>query len=185
MFDFEYRNLAHVPRWVIASTIKTQSVAEHTFFVVLYTYQLAKWLGMDVEDRFHLLVMAIMHDVPEYVTGDMPGPVKRMVVDKDKLNEYEGRIYKGLDLTVNISVAEKQVIKAADLIDECFFLRGELNMGNKTVMLQLENAMSRMERAICKLVQPGPDRVRLLNAINQQLHRGTFAIPINDDDLAS
>ena len=42
-----YRDMAHVPRWVIARTHRRQSVAEHSYFVALYARQIAIEIGYD------------------------------------------------------------------------------------------------------------------------------------------
>tara|TARA_Y100000034_G_scaffold113659_1_gene148917 strand:+ start:354 stop:842 length:489 start_codon:yes stop_codon:yes gene_type:complete len=64
--------LSHVPRWCIVDTIKEQSVAEHSFNVACLIIEFKKYIK--VPDG--LIERAILHDVDEAQTGDIPSPYK-------------------------------------------------------------------------------------------------------------
>ena len=89
MFEHEYRDMAFVPRWAILRTIKNQSVAEHSYFVALYSEQICSTLGLTMEQTGCVLSYALLHDVAETFLGDIPGPSKREIVDKAKYEKFE------------------------------------------------------------------------------------------------
>src|SRR5690606_20843295 len=74
-----------VVRWQIVRVLKGQSVAEHSFNVALIALELADRLKVD---RGEVLHYAILHDLPEVLTGDIPTPTKR-VIGKDLLDNFE------------------------------------------------------------------------------------------------
>jgi putative nucleotidyltransferase with HDIG domain len=145
MFEREYRDLAFVPRWGIARTIRTQSVAEHSFYVAIYAEQLGYWLGFDEGFLAHA---ALYHDIDECFMSDIPGPVKRNISDKEKMGAYRfSETQRRFGPQLILSDEIKSIIKCADLLDECFFLTDEIELGNKSVTPFLVNSMERLNRA--------------------------------------
>lgn len=94
---------SHVKRWHIVETSKRQSVAEHSFNVILFAQHIAQLEGIDPTS---LVLYAVQHDLDEVVTGDVPTPVKIAVT--------------GRKLTVANRVAE--LVKIADYLDAIHFL---------------------------------------------------------------
>jgi 5'-deoxynucleotidase YfbR-like HD superfamily hydrolase len=87
-----------------------------------------------------LLRAALIDDSPEAATGDIPGPAKRMLMDKWHSDEVEFQYvrtrfpddvlyWKAAKLQPEI----KTLIKAADLIEEIMFLQTEKQLGNRNV----------------------------------------------------
>lgn len=79
MFEVEFRLFSEVRRW---ATIRNsgQKLAEHSFFVALYADQIATlidWQG----DRGALMLHALLHDIDELITGDIPGNWKRKAAE--------------------------------------------------------------------------------------------------------
>lgn len=167
MFEREYRELSTVPRWTIIRTIQKQNVAEHSFYVALYAGQVAdliKWPG----PRAVLLDIALRHDLEEVYMSDIPGPSKRaMVHDVDKYQqrcESEnvrrfGEDYKNRTMMFwNLPDVEDQVraiIKVADLLDECFFLATDHQLGNRSTQMVFEKSLMRLQGAVEKLPLTG------------------------------
>lgn len=157
MFEREYREMSFVPRWTIVRTIKPQNIAEHTFYVTLYAGQIAdliEWKG----DRAALLDAALRHDLEETYMSDIPGPSKRKVVhDIDQyhemthtynLDQFGDDFYKRGVVSDSECAAINSIIKVADLLDECFFLATEMQLGNKSLNNVMENSRLRLHRAI-------------------------------------
>ena len=89
--------LNEVPRWSVIPVIKPQSVAEHTFGVMV----MMEWL-CNTEPVFNFatnqpdaLRIALWHDSMEAVTGDMPSPTKK--IDYDPKMSQESKIVKIAD----------------------------------------------------------------------------------------
>lgn len=70
--------LVDVKRWVVIKTSRTQSVAEHSFAVAIIAMELSERLSNGkVGNMAELLWWALVHDVPETLTGDVDGKFKR------------------------------------------------------------------------------------------------------------
>ncbi len=80
--SFDIRNLPFagtVTRWHSVNCHRYPSVAEHSCLVALYAREIASRVlpDMSAEDQVLLYELALMHDLSEVVTGDMPSPIKR------------------------------------------------------------------------------------------------------------
>lgn len=80
--QFDIRNLPFagtVTRWHSVNCHRYPSVAEHSCLVALYAREIAArvWPDLSAEDQVLLYELALMHDLSEVVTGDMPSPIKR------------------------------------------------------------------------------------------------------------
>lgn len=80
--QFDIRNLPFagtVTRWHSVNCHRYPSVAEHSCLVALYAREIAARVLPDLsaEDQVLLYELALMHDLSEVVTGDMPSPIKR------------------------------------------------------------------------------------------------------------
>lgn len=170
-FERELRDLAHVPRWSIARKIKTQSVAEHSFYVAVYADQLAKLCGWydqpehslagvglvppaypgDLK-RYGLVVCALWHDVEESFTGDIPGPFKRQVsgdlMQRVTLREAERRFFEYPRPDFSKTGQEMSaIIRVANILDEYFYLLGEKQMGNRANEAIIGSVDARLKKA--------------------------------------
>lgn len=185
MFNYRERMLSHVERWGTSPRLHRQSVADHSFYVVLYTDQLTGLLKWPHARRYKALHWATIHDAPEAVTGDIIGPLKRTVVNKKGLNEYEARVYDHLGADYyNHDASDWQVrdvVKAANLIDEVFYQTVEAMMGNKFFVTLVEYSKSRCVKALVKIglfddVWPMVEKELGLMEHGQDMEQ-------NDDDL--
>lgn len=138
MFEREYRELAHVPRWSTVRTIGRQSVAEHSYYVALYAMQTAgliQWRYPGEMDR--LVKDALCHDLEEFAFGDTPGPAKRYLFSKAaedqlKIGLFQSRFH-GWPITTSSNHGIREIIKFADCLDATMFLCGEYQLGNRTI----------------------------------------------------
>lgn len=82
--DFSIANVANasnVDRWNSVATFGRQSVAAHSWNVAMYCRYLAIAIAPDMtpEDTLLLNDIALIHDLPEAKTGDIPTPIKRVL----------------------------------------------------------------------------------------------------------
>ena len=124
------RNLAWVPRWVIMKRNRTQSVAEHSFFVALYSIDVAKIVELGVEFYPNLLQYALTHDMEEMITGDLPAPYKHAL--PSTAAPWIVRTWEALEAPISLvdNDVVRQIVKTADLIDSFLYLEEEVQMGN-------------------------------------------------------
>lgn len=166
MFESERRDLAWVPRWGIIRVNRRQSVAEHSYYVTCYGLEVARRLGWSTDNdtqRYLLVLYLLRHDESECLEGDIPGPIKRLCgFDSSKIRGLlEDRFGPAPVYTPEM----KAIKKTADLIDECFYLAGEMNSGNQAVDSSFNNASTRLERAIAELPGDGAEKVALLREL--------------------
>lgn len=189
MFTHIIRVLATVPRWGIVPTNRQQSVAEHSYYVSLYV---AEMLGMsafnhwDSDRKFAALRAALIHDAPEALMSDIPGPVKRRIRDEDAYHQFELELMGRLNYTDrhgyqwHTDEGIDALIKVADLIDEYFYLRMERLMGNGILERIIPEVQQRLHNALagCKDLAPSEREeimVHVLCAV-QDLDRGEIAV---------
>jgi len=88
----EVRDIAQIPRWAIIRTYRQQSVAEHSYFVALYTDWLGSLVGLDPDEHQYAVREALWHDIGERFSGDIPTPFKKAArVDESVVDEATGR----------------------------------------------------------------------------------------------
>lgn len=136
-----------VPRWTVVRTLNRDNIAIHQYFVTFYALQVARlvqWAG-PLSD---LMFVAMMHDIPETITGDQVSPVKREIIDEDKAAKYisdqmkarlpliEAQLEGIMEGMWGTSI--ERIVKVADKVDACIFLITEQRMGN-TVLEPLYN----------------------------------------------
>ena len=74
--------IGHVPRWTIIETSRSQTVAEHSYNVACLLLEFGKYTELE-EDMIEL---ALLHDIDESMTGDIPTPTKEEYFN-DEYNE--------------------------------------------------------------------------------------------------
>ena len=104
-----------VTRWHIVRTVRPQSLAEHTFDVVMIARAIAKIAGIDDYER---IKAALLHDLDEIVTGDIPTPTK----ERARENGWElNDLYKSITGR-EISEDETLIIQLADKLADLYWL---------------------------------------------------------------
>jgi 5'-deoxynucleotidase len=178
MFERELRDLSFVKRWSIVRTIRSQSVAEHTFFVAMYANDICAALGVDESIHLAVLQKALWHDVDEIFTGDIPGPAKRALCsDREsltaKLKEWKLKVFGILGHREGVAVTDIEhniihtILKAADELDAACEMATELQLGNNNVQ---ERVIPPLERGLTHLdllkdlLKVPEDRFKILRA---------------------
>lgn len=142
-FPSELRTADTVTRWNIVRTIKTQSIAEHSFFVAIYAYMIAETIGWK-GPRDYLLWLALTHDLEEIITADIVAPARKVIVDEDKAEDFIGaQLEKRMPSIMSAwySIEDridakyddeaKRIVACADRVEPTLFLTVEGRMGNK------------------------------------------------------
>lgn len=108
--------LSQVKRWPICSMMREQSVAEHSFNVMLIAQELVS--AVDDGDLYmEVLAYALAHDMDEVETGDIPSPFKR------RLRRECPAVVATLDGEPKASDTVRGIVKLADFLEAIYWLR--------------------------------------------------------------
>ncbi len=148
MLSGSCHRLSHVYRFSSYPVTRRESVAEHSYFVALYSYL----IGMDLIDCGHsidmgeLLSRALVHDLDESMTGDFLRYVKYSSDDlKNALNKVSVVMIKRMVNELGNYYAERhwaaakandlegEIIQVADLSSVISYVAEECKGGNKHV----------------------------------------------------
>lgn len=120
------RQGGEVRRFHTCRRIKEENVAEHSFGVAWLVYLLT-----DGNCGADLLMQALVHDVAEQETGDIPAPFKRAMGMRGTMNEMEEEILAEHELPLDLlPPAHRWVLKLADALDGMLSCCREAEMGN-------------------------------------------------------
>ena len=153
MFERGIRDFEIIERWGIVRAHRRGSVAAHSHRVAIYADQIAEFISWK-GDRAALLRFALWHDAFELVTGDMPGPVKRMLIDPVRAKRVEADIlssmFPGMEWT-HPGPEVCAIVKVADCIDELLWLIVEFRMGNDMLQTVMNDSAKRLEAKMKEL----------------------------------
>ena len=101
-----------VTRWHIVRMVRDQSLAEHTFDVVMIARAIAKIAGVD---DYEIIKAALLHDLDEIILGDFPTPTKARAREQGvELNDLYFKVT-GRELDPSEAMVVKIADKLADL----------------------------------------------------------------------
>lgn len=129
-----YRDAGAVKRYHVKRTHRTQTIAEHTFGMLMLVKQVAgPFLN---EARMVNLYEAILHhDLPELFTGDVPAPIKRahpgLKPLMDSIEEGLAPLYKNVD---DLYPEDAALVKWADRMELVLWCLEEVRMGNTNLI---------------------------------------------------
>lgn len=162
--------MKNINRWALMHRTSEESLTRHSFETALIAHALAvitnEKFGGNV-DAEKTAVVAMFHDAPEILTGDLPTPVKHGNAEIE--TAYEKIEEEAIDLFVSMSpdymkktvegvfrCDDEQVnalVKAADKISALIKCREELSAGNR----EFRDAEKSTAKAIKKLGCPAAD----------------------------
>ncbi|MGD0511487.1 MAG: YfbR-like 5'-deoxynucleotidase, partial [Candidatus Micrarchaeaceae archaeon] len=118
-------------RFHTVQTISQNTVAEHSFGTAMMVNLL-----MNGKASKDLLWAALIHDMAECETGDIPAPAKRLFGLRETMGDHELCILTrvGFDMP-ELNAVEKYVLKVADCLDGALFCAREHHFGNKNIDL--------------------------------------------------
>lgn len=111
-----------VKRWHMIDTTRVQTLAEHSANVALLAMLIAKTAPIEWFDTYAVVAAAaLVHDIPETFTGDIPSHTKRHL-NSDGLRQLECDITP-VTFFVSTNVHTKALIKLCDIADGIRFIR--------------------------------------------------------------
>lgn len=119
---------ANVKRFHTVSTIQQETVGHHSHCVALLCTL------FDPHPSRSLLMMALLHDLPEQTVGDIPSPAKRELNFSNQLERLENKILAdGFGSVPDLTTGEAKTLKLADIGSGALFCLQEMRMGNSTI----------------------------------------------------
>lgn len=138
---YQLMRTGHVKRWQIVRTAREQTIAEHMYRVWLITDRICGKLKAPDALTIRAVTWALVHDIPEVITGDIATPMKaamrEAVPDNDPIKRIElslsddyRRIWSESKLWVSPDwPTAYELVKLADLLEARMFLGCEM-LGN-------------------------------------------------------
>lgn len=148
---------SHTKRWTIARTAVNQSLAEHTFNVVMIARAIAKEACIDDSK---VIKYALEHDLDEILTGDMPTPAK------DRLDMHFPSGGKN-----SIDSAEYAIVKASDIIEALWFIT-EAGVGRHSDQIK-----KYLEEKLIEFFNSVPEELKTpIDIISTRIFEGDFEL---------
>ena len=164
--------MKYIARWSLMRNTREENICEHSYDVAVIAHALAELTNSRFggqADAGQCVLLALYHDVPEILTGDLPTPVKYYnPAIRDAFREVEtvssGKLlsmlpedlrgsYEPLLLSNNNWPLERRIVKAADKISALIKCVEELGQGNR----EFAKARRATEFAIRELHFPAAD----------------------------
>ena len=143
----------HVKRWQIVRVAREQTIAEHMYRVYHIATEITLALGLSGGQIYRVRDWALLHDLPEVVTGDIATPTKRAmrkaILDQDPVRHIELSLDQGYtDLYLDLKDSDQlvlDVVKMADMMEAINSLIVE-GMGTHAEEVELDLRVALMEK---------------------------------------
>lgn len=149
--------LAKTLRYNNRTHLQEESVAEHSFFVSLFSLKIVQELKLPEELELRILRLATLHDCAESITSDIPHNVKMMYPDfaaflKTIEDQYYTKHWSYFKDKLDDEIAEA-IVKLADNYSVLQFCINEQRLGNSSpdIMEIYVNANQRVDISIEKV----------------------------------
>lgn len=110
-----------IDRWALMKNTQKENVSEHTMEVAAIAHALAvirnKKFGGDLNCE-RVALLALYHDMPEILTGDLPTPVKYR-------NEEIRDVYRSIENSACSTLLNMLPEEMQDMYEGCFFKKEE------------------------------------------------------------
>lgn len=151
MLGGDIARLRYIKRFSTCRTVSTETVAEHTAYVVIYSALIARWVDDNTDMCVHLdklLRRAAFHDIEEARTGDFPRSFKHRTIELRQAVEDAAKV-EAMDIFAQLtddadaqgdlfhdwtnakdSTLEGRILEFADFLSALAFVVEEKKVGN-------------------------------------------------------
>jgi 5'-deoxynucleotidase YfbR-like HD superfamily hydrolase len=180
--EFSIDRLGSITRYNTRRFIRPQTVMQHIGSTALIAMLISDYLNeIGVKNNSEkTLRMAIVHDIEEVISGDIPHELKydvphsaRLRSTLNELSAYtlsktldligdshlKGEYRKLLDEEKDMATIEAKIVKAADYIDVVIYARLESKIGNKTMKKEEARALELYKKILKKIFTSGGKRL--------------------------
>ena len=128
----------NVKRYHTVNMLVQETVGHHSANVAILCVILSK-----NRPSVNLLMAALLHDMAEQFTGDVPATAKWSSEALSKaLTKLELEVWDCLMPRPGLTEMERRILKQADMLDLCFKTLEEYQLGNKGALLILRRGLS-------------------------------------------
>lgn len=150
---------SEVIRYHTVTTLVSETVGHHSHGVAVLCYML------DPCVRREVILGALLHDLAEHQTGDIPSPAKRQYGIGEQVNELEERLLRSAGLFMpELTPDESRLLKLADIAQGALFCAREISLGNARLRQVFDRYLSYAEQ----MILVGREQ-RLFNIIKDQV----------------
>ena len=150
---------ADVKRFHTCLTLQSETVGHHSHGVAMLC------LLLDPLAQRSLLTAALVHDLAEHVTGDIPSPAKRRYGIGEQVSELETTLLRSVGLSAPLlHPDDARTLKLADIFQGMLFCARELSLGNSRMRGVFNNYASYAEA-----MNPVERELELFNLIKEQV----------------
>lgn len=159
-----FYKLRNLTRYSQMTRSNNESVAEHSYYVVLFSSMICNELDLDDTTTLEVLKYAMSHDLPEIYTSDVPHPVKarspelaellksmELLVMNEHMPEF-AEIYKnGVNRT---SEVVSTIVDLADILSVIQYANSQVKLGNSYFEDVIDTTVGRYDKyklQLCKL----------------------------------
>ena len=128
---------AEVARYHTVQTLQRETVGHHSHGVAMIC------LVLEPNASAALLRAALVHDLAEQHTGDIPSPAKRQYGIGRQVDELEQKLLAEYGFAMpGLTPAEARILKLADIAQGAMFCVRELSMGNRRMRVAFDRYMA-------------------------------------------
>jgi 5'-deoxynucleotidase YfbR-like HD superfamily hydrolase len=137
--------------------LKDESVAEHSFYVAIISLIICNKLNISEEDTGKCIIKALLHDMPEIETSDIPHDIKENLNLRGYLKTYEDKYfednfpkyYELMTKDCNID----DIVLLADSLSVLQYSNNEVELGNtsKEMLVIQQDAVDRVKKLYQKV----------------------------------
>lgn len=129
---------SEVHRYHTVRTLAPETVGHHSHGVAVLALVLTDWKASAA-----LLRAALVHDLAEHQTGDIPSPAKREYGIGQQVEELEARLMGAAGVAFpHLYADEARVLKLADIAQGALYCVRELELGNRRMVSIYDRYMS-------------------------------------------
>lgn len=156
---FDPMRMHGIIRYVNRARIKDEDLAQHSYSVAYYCFRIAYDFNIPDDIRNEAIAMAIIHDIGEVFTSDLPHDVKyenpelKELCDKLERKYIDRELPEAKQLWYKLEDKENPTIpsimvKLADSMSVEAYAEREISLGNQTKIIKniLDNAHKRIEK---------------------------------------
>ena len=129
-----------VKRYHTLLTLQNETVGHHSHGVACLV------MLLNPRASRKLLVAALLHDLSEHQTGDIPSPAKRAYNIGQQVEKLEMKLMEEAGFIFpDLAPAESRTLKLADIAHGALFCAREINLGNSNMKIVFERYLSYAE----------------------------------------